>query len=245
MFSEFYEKWMAQLEDLLHQLLRAVSSNKPPSEQSGDQLESLVSEVTTHQKQYYAAKWAAAREDVLAIYVPSWLSPLEAAYSWVTGWKPSMAFKLIESLRKKSGSEWVELGGEKARRMGELRARIRVEEEKVEMEMERQQVAMGDRRMVELARLASRRGCSDEDEKRVEAAMKGLKAGLEKVMKAADCLRLKTLKGVLDILSPESKQCVEFLAAAFMLQIQLRKWGRRRKNDYQTETGGAQGLRLS
>jgi hypothetical protein len=60
----------------------------------------------------------------------------------------------------------------------------------------------------------------------VEVAMKGLMAGLEKVMKAADCVRLRTLKGVLDVLSP--LQCVDFLAATTMLQIQLRQWGKRR-----------------
>jgi hypothetical protein len=45
-------------------------------------------------------------------------------------------------------------------------------------------------------------------------------------MKAADCVRLRTLKGVLDVLSP--LQCVDFLAATTMLQIQLRQWGKRR-----------------
>ncbi|CAM8988096.1 unnamed protein product [Rhodiola kirilowii] len=244
-FSEFYEKWMVQLEDILHQLLKAINSNKhhqngnqsseisttSTEDNVDEQLESLVSKVTTHQKQYYAAKWAAAHEDVLAFYAPSWLSPLEIAYSWswVTGWKPSMAFRVLDSLRKRAGTEWPEGDNEKTRKMGELRVKIRLEEEKVERQMERQQVAMVDWRMVELVRLASRR-CEDaEDNKRieemVEVALRGLKNGLEKVMKAADCVRLKTLKGVLDILTPKSKQCVEFLAAALLLQIQLRKWG--------------------
>ncbi|KAF2303087.1 hypothetical protein GH714_013694 [Hevea brasiliensis] len=45
-------------------------------------------------------------------------------------------------------------------------------------------------------------------------------------MKAVDCVRLKTLKGVLDVLSP--LQCVEFLAGIGMLQILLRQWGKKR-----------------
>ncbi|KAL4388768.1 hypothetical protein GQ457_09G005260 [Hibiscus cannabinus] len=50
-------------------------------------------------------------------------------------------------------------------------------------------------------------------------------AGLERMMKAADCVRLKTLKGVLDVLNPS--QSLDFLAGTCMLQIQLRKWGQR------------------
>lgn len=100
-----------------------------------------------------------------------------------------------------------------------LRVRIKAEEERVEREMERQQVAMADRKMVELARLDG-----EAAEVEVEVALKGLVAGMEKVMKMADCVRLKTLKGVLDVLSP--MQCVQFLAATSMMQIQMRKWGK-------------------
>ncbi|KAJ9168696.1 hypothetical protein P3X46_020192, partial [Hevea brasiliensis] len=60
----------------------------------------------------------------------------------------------------------------------------------------------------------------------VQVALKGVIAGLEKVIKAVDCVRLRTLKGVLDVLSP--LLCVEFLAGIGMLQILLRQWGKKR-----------------
>lgn len=88
--------------------------------------------------------------------------------------------------------------------------------------MERQQVAIGDRKMVELARIRN-----DNDEL-VELALKGLRMSLERVMKMADCVRLKTLKGLLEILSP--LQSVDFLAAISTIQIQMRKRGRKRIN---------------
>jgi hypothetical protein len=168
---------------------------------------------------------------VLAFFCPIWGSPLENAYSWFTGWKPSTIFKLIDSTRinRVPGSSLAELTQEQLRKIEELRVKIRLEEEKVEREMERQQVAMADRKMFELARLTGRVKDSetmDQFDGLVEVAMKGLMAGLEKVMKAADCVRLRTLKGVLDVLSP--LQCVDFLAATTMLQIQLRQWGKRR-----------------
>lgn len=108
----------------------------------------------------------------------------------------------------------------------ELRLKIKMEEEKVE----RQQVAMADRKMVELVRMARRIKNGElmggQVVGLVEVALKGILGGMERVIKAADCVRLKTLKGVLDVLNPS--QSVNLLAGICMLQIQLRQWGQRR-----------------
>ncbi|KAJ0018000.1 hypothetical protein Pint_10381 [Pistacia integerrima] len=226
-FTEFFEKWVCQLDEHLQQLIKV---SKETTSNEADQ-QALVSKVTTHLKEYYTVKWALAHEDVLVFYCPGWISTFENAYSWITGWKPSMIFKLVESMRKARipGASLSELTEQQLKKIEELRVKIRLEEEKVERDMERQQVSMGDRRMVELSRLASRARNGDttvQVDGLVEVALKGLKCGLEKVMKGADCVRLKTLKGVLDILN--SKQCVDFLAGTCMLHIQLRLWGMKR-----------------
>ncbi|KAG6407271.1 hypothetical protein SASPL_130257 [Salvia splendens] len=222
-FSEFYERWIRQLEGHLRLLLVA-----PPQQQqqhSGEaDFRPIVNKLTAHHKEYYRIKWASAQNDALPFFAPEWLSPLENAYLWVTGWKPSLAFRLLDSLkeaRSESGSSLAGLSEDQVRGIEALRVRIKAEEERVEREMERQQVAMADRKMVELARLD---GEAAEVEVEVEVALKGLVAGMEKVMKMADCVRLKTMKGVLDVLSP--MQCVQFLAATSMMQIQMRKWGK-------------------
>lgn len=222
-FSAFHEKWLSQLEEHLQQLLKIPKDPSHEPEQAD-----LVSKLTAHHKEYYTAKWAAAHEDVLAFFCPVWLSPLENAYLWETGWKPSMVFRLIHSVRQTRvpGPTLANLTEEQLQKIEELRVKIKLDEEKVEREMERQQVAMAGRRMVELARLATRVRNAESASRidgLVEVALKGLLAGLERVMKMADCVRLKTLKGVLEVLT--SWQCVEFLAANSMLQIQLRKWG--------------------
>ncbi|XVE95772.1 hypothetical protein REPUB_Repub02eG0128600 [Reevesia pubescens] len=90
---------------------------------------------------------------------------------------------------------------------------------------------MADRKMVELFRLARRIRNGElvgQVDRLVEVALKGILAGLERVMKAADCVRLKTLKGVLDVLNPS--QSVDFLAGTCMLQIQLRQWSQKGPN---------------
>ncbi|KAJ6766940.1 hypothetical protein OIU79_022830 [Salix purpurea] len=231
-FSEFFEKWICQLDEYLQLLLKASEQRVINTVCDERELQTLVSKVTQHYKDYFTIKWCLAHEDVLAFFCPIWGSPLENAYSWFTGWKPSTIFKLIHStgINRVPGSSLAELTQEQLRKIEELRVKIRLEEEKVEREMERQQVAVADRKMFELVRSTGRVRDSETvdqfDGRLVEVALKGLMAGLEKVMKAADCVRLRTLKGVLDVLTP--LQCVNFLAATSMLQIQIRQWGKRR-----------------
>ncbi|KAL6544866.1 hypothetical protein OROMI_023728 [Orobanche minor] len=219
-FSDFYGKWMTKLEDLLQLLLRVSK------EQSGKpaDYEGMVNKLTAHHKEYYTFKWAAAHEDVVAFFTPVWLSPLENAHLWITGWKPSTAFRLIGPPDTAGPSGLTE---DQVKKIAALRMKMKADEERVEREMERQHVAVADRRTVELARLERRaeRSGSLEDAAMVsrflEVTVQGVLAGLERVMKMADCVRLKTLKGVLDILS--HVQGVEFLASVSMLQVQVRK----------------------
>lgn len=228
-FTDFYDKWVWKLEEILHQLLE-VSKQRTEVVKTEQELQVLVSKVTSHLKEYYTIKWASAHEEVLVFFSPAWLSPLENAYLWITGWKPSMVFKLLETLKKQaSGGDFV-MTEEQVRKIEELRKRTRMEEEKVEREMERQQVAMADRKMVELVKLTTRarNGGGGGGDAVAEVALKGVLAGLERVMKASDCVRLKTLKGVLDVLSP--MQCVDFLAANIAMQLRLRQWGKKKRD---------------
>ncbi|KAI6703611.1 hypothetical protein NL676_012747 [Syzygium grande] len=211
-FSDYFEKWVCRLEEYCHQL-HSASRETSITEQ---ELRALVSKLTAHHKEYYTAKWAAAAaavgggsDDFFAFFSPPWSSPLENSYSWLTGWKPSTAFRVLEALRAQGGH--LRDGGPD------------------------EEVGVAERRMVELARLAGRRGeaavtaaAGGQVDVLVDAAIKGLASGLERIMKAADCVRLKTLKGVLDELSPA--QSVEFLAAISALQVQLRRWGKRRQS---------------
>ncbi|XP_057985358.1 protein DOG1-like 4 [Hevea brasiliensis] len=212
-FSEFFEKWMCQLHEYLQHLRRASEDYRAKTGCEREQeLQALVSKVTQQYKDYYTIKWALAHEDV-------------------TRWKPLTVFKLGNSIRTNGvpSLSLVELTQEHMRNIETLRLKRRLEEEKVEREMERQQVVVVDRKMLELVRLVVRVKNGEEVrqvERLVQVALKGVMVGLEKVMKAVDCVRLRTLKGVLDVLSP--LQCVEFLAGIDILQILLRQWGKKK-----------------
>ncbi|KAF2303105.1 hypothetical protein GH714_013802 [Hevea brasiliensis] len=207
-FSEFFEKWMCQLNEYLQQLRRVSRDYRAKTGCECEQeLQALESKVIQHYKDYYTIKWALAHEDVLAFFCPTWICPLENVYSWVIGLKPSAVFKLVNSIRT-NGVPSSREGGEGN---GEATSDF------------------SNKKMAELVRLVVRVKNGEEVrqvEGLVQVALKGVMAGLEKVMKAVDCVRLRTLKGVLDLLSP--LQCVEFLAGIGMLQILLRQWGKKR-----------------
>ncbi len=67
-------------------------------------------------------------------------------------------FKLVNSIRTNGvpSSSPVELTQEQMRKVEALRVKIRLEQDKVERETEREQVAVADRKMAELVRLVVR-----------------------------------------------------------------------------------------
>ncbi|CAJ1961932.1 unnamed protein product [Sphenostylis stenocarpa] len=233
-FSQFYENWTGKLEEILQKLLQ-VSNQRTEVVKTEQELQALVSTVTSHLKEYYTTKWAAARADALIFFSPTWLNPLENAQLWVTGWKPSTVFRLVDNLKK---GDVLVMTEDQEKKTEELKKRIRMEEEKVEREMERQQVAMADRKMVELAkftnRLRSAGGAGgDKADAVAKVAVSEVIGELERIMKASDCVRLKTLKGVLDLLTP--MQSVDFLAANITTQLRLKQWGKKKKKDDMAE----------
>ncbi|KAL5732085.1 hypothetical protein ACHQM5_004742 [Ranunculus cassubicifolius] len=224
-FSVYYERWMT-LQGLNLQQLLSTPRDHPSSNVS--QHKSLVSRSLNLFKEFYTVKWEGAHEDVLGFYSSPWLTPLENAHIWMTGWKPSILFKLVNSLRhaRVPGSSLGEMDETQLKKMEKLKVRTGVEEQRVEREMERLQVSVADRRLVELAKLSGQMEISVEVNGLVDEAVNEVLVGLEKVMKMADYVRLKTMKEVLEVFSP--LQCVDFMAGFLMLQIQLRNWGKRR-----------------
>ncbi|XP_042487095.1 protein DOG1-like 4 [Macadamia integrifolia] len=227
-FSGFYKQWLKQQDANLKELLSA------PRDPSHEQLhQAIVSKVVTHYKQYYTVKWVAAKDDVLGFFCPTWFSSLENAYHWMTGWKPSLVFRLRTSLRQTRvpRASLVDMTEEQLEKIQKLMIRIKMEEDRVDREMERQQVSIANKPMVDLSRLATQVKNGEvvgELGKYVDVTLSSLLAGLEQVMKMADCVRLKALNGVLEVLNP--LQSLDFLAAIAMLQIQLRVVGKRRVN---------------
>lgn len=91
-FSKFFESWISEQSRDLEEL-RAAASADPPAPEA--ELRRLVGQVLGHYAQYYRAKAAAAADDVLCMFTPSWTSTTENLYLWCGGWRPTAAIQLL------------------------------------------------------------------------------------------------------------------------------------------------------
>lgn len=103
-FQEFFEKWTAEQKHLLRELVSAITT-PPPSTTTSTPLalalnkdsaaSGLVNQVIGHYEEYYQVKSQWAQKDVFVMLSPPWRTEFEAAFHWIGGWRPTMAFQLL------------------------------------------------------------------------------------------------------------------------------------------------------
>ncbi|KAH7860324.1 hypothetical protein Vadar_012140 [Vaccinium darrowii] len=224
-FHRFYETWFDNLHLLVDQLTQAP---KPPTTQDHHHLlHQLVQKTMGHYAEYYRVKSLAAKQDVLSVFAAPWSTSLERSLHWIGGWRPTTAFHLVytessimfesqimDILRGVRTGDLGDLSPGQFRRVSELQCDTVREENAITNELSEWQDGASDM----LGNL-----CGNIDEK-----IEGLGRALEK----ADDLRLRTLRNVVEILTPQ--QAVQFLVAAAELQFGVHAWGlnhdRRRSN---------------
>ncbi|KAL5188610.1 Protein DOG1-like 3 [Glycine soja] len=242
-FHKFFECWISEQKQHLKDLLAAASTQLI----SDEELHALNDKVVEHYEYYYKAKSRCAKQDVLAMLSPTWMSSLEEAFLWIGGWRPSMAFHLIYS---KSGLQFEarldevlqglrthdlgDLSASQLAQLDEMQRRTILEEREITDLMARHQETVADASMVELSHVvsemirANQRGEVDQSkeiEDKVESTLVLKEEGLEKILLKADELRFITLKDVVDVLTP--KQAIHFLIAAAELHLRLHEWGKK------------------
>ncbi|KAL2528302.1 transcription factor-related [Forsythia ovata] len=184
-----------------------------------------------HYEHYYKAKARWAKHNVLTMFNPSWMTTLENAFLWIGGWRPSMAFHLLysksgqqfearisELIRGVSTGDLGDLSPCQLSQVDELQRKTIREEKDISEKQAKLQETIADSSVVELSHVASELTRGGEavgdgiDEGRVEATLAAKEEGLVEVLQRADELRMKTLKEILNILTPV--QGVHFLIAA-------------------------------
>lgn len=253
-FQEFYEKWKKKQSQQLQELITASeqvssSSSAPANGTVSANLSALVKSVVEHYEEYYKAKSKWAEKNILLFLSPPWTSSLEDALLWVGGWRPSMAIHLLYS---KSGLQFEAKFGEliqgilltkhdlgdlspsQLSRVDELHRETVFEEQQITEKMAKQQEKAADGNMVELSHLVSEamreegKGIGSRDrvaeENRVESTLSPKEEGFKKILEKADNLRVRTLKSIIEILSP--MQAVHFFIAAAELHLRLHEWGK-------------------
>ncbi|KAL8131635.1 protein DOG1-like 3 [Apium graveolens] len=211
-------------------------------------LSQIVERVVRHYDKYYEAKSRCENQDVLAMLSPSWRSKLEDAFLWIGGWRPSMSFMLLysklglqveaglaELMRSVPTGDLADLSQDQIRRIDELQLMTIDEEKRVTEKMAKQQQKLADSSMTELSHVVTEMIRNNDNNRpeeigynsaQVRPVLKEKEDGLECVLHMADDLRIKTLKNVIDVLSPI--QGVHFLIAAAELHLRVHEWGRQK-----------------
>ncbi|XP_011075022.1 protein DOG1-like 3 [Sesamum indicum] len=238
-FEEFYIRWKEKQNLHLHDLITTATKPSPSSS-----FPALVDRVISHYEEYYRVKSKSIKTDVLLILSAPWKTGLEVAFNWVGGWRPSAAFHLLYS---KSGlqleaklseltkgvdmGDLSDLSSAQLSRMDKLQ-RITIQQEReISEKVAKRQERAADWEMVELSHdvseLARTQGGQSNNSKMaraVDSTLKHKEKDLQLVVQSADNLRLKTLKSIVDILSPI--QAVHFLIAAAELHLRIHDWGK-------------------
>ncbi|OAY77343.1 Transcription factor TGA7 [Ananas comosus] len=200
----FYEGWVAEQERIL-ELLVAAPRDRP------DLHVPLVARALAHYDGYRLRRSRVADRDVLRAFDPRWLTPLERSFIWIAGWKPALAFRFVP----RDGGVDDEAGGRAA--VEELRREVAEEERALAAAMARVQEGLAAPAVVEAVRRPGRNG-----EERANAAA-AVEDSLRRLLDAADALRARTVRTIVDVLQPW--EAVRFLAAAAQFHLGLRRAG--------------------
>lgn len=90
----FFREWMNRQEGVLTELQRSITS--PNSDESESGHSELLGRVMSHYTEYYVAKSRVGQDNVFLLFSPTWLSPLERSFLWIGGFKPGLAFQIVD-----------------------------------------------------------------------------------------------------------------------------------------------------
>lgn len=222
-FHRFHDSWTEQLRQLTTQLTKTLT--RPNSPDDHHKARDLVDQVVTHYEDYFQAKASLARSDVLALFAAPWASSLERALYWVVGFRPTTIFHLVytessirfearvgDILRGRHTGDLGELSPAQLARVSELQCLTVKEENEIGDELGAWQAAVAGAE----AQWAGLCGAGPDG---IEALLERLAPVVEK----ADDLRMRTIRRVVELLTPQ--QATEFLISAAELQFGIQGWG--------------------
>ncbi|GAB2287216.1 hypothetical protein Dimus_021598 [Dionaea muscipula] len=249
-FTKYFEGWLVEQNQDLTDLVAA--SRDESIADSDPELPELVSRVIGHYERYYRSKSRCTKRDVLAMMTPAWRSILEDAFLWIGGWRPSTIFHLLYSkcglqleaglddlLRGVSTRDLGDLSASQLAKVDELQRKTIQKEKELTEVLAAHQETVADPSMVELSHAVSEMMMNGREDigggsgvggesvnGRVESVLAPKEEVLQDVLQEADDLRLGTIKGVVEILTPI--QAVHLLIAGAELHLRIHEWGKKR-----------------
>ncbi|KAL1202427.1 Protein DELAY OF GERMINATION 1 [Cardamine amara subsp. amara] len=227
-FKKFQQSWIEQLKHSLSHLRSAQNHHRNSTTGEEELLRAAVERVMELCREYHRAKCAVTEKDVIGVLAAPWSSALERSLHWVGGWRPTTLFhlvytessilfesRIVDILRGFRTGDLSDLSPSQFRTVSELQCETVKEENAITEELSEWQDDASELVM----------GTSSDLDQRIRR--------LAEIVHRADDLRLRTIIGVVELLSPLQK--AEFLVAAVELRTGVSGWGtshdRRRSAD--------------
>lgn len=233
-FQSCYHHWLAQQRLDLDELLQALTHYPT----NLDYLKLITNKIINHFENYNNARAQLAKHDSPSFLAPTWGSTFENSFLWIGGCRPSLIVRLVyalcgshvnahfeEFLEGIRHGNLGEISSSQLKSIDDLQAKTVKEEDKLSSRVASLQEMIADEPLVLLANTCREVGETGGDEV-VDKAMDSHALDMYNVLIEADKLRMNTLKGMLDILTP--LQAIEFLVASKKLHLSLHEWSKRR-----------------
>ncbi|XP_027928927.1 protein DOG1-like 4 [Vigna unguiculata] len=212
-FEAFLQGWMVRQNDFLGELL---SAHQQYQEGRRVDVRPLIDRVICHYGQYFEEKSKIAHHDIFLIFSPPWFSSLEQSFLWVGGFKPGVAFQIVNTALG-------DLTQDQKEKLSQLKQETKMKERTFNDDLAKLQESVGDPPLVEMARNQGRLCINGSPVTDQGSVPNTFKEKLENLVANADALRTDTALKILKILRPG--QIVKFMASAAELQIKVRSWG--------------------
>ncbi|KAL0743612.1 hypothetical protein Bca4012_085125 [Brassica carinata] len=224
-FKKFQHSWVEQLQHHLNHLRSVQNHHRNSATGDEERLREAVARVMDLCREYHRAKLATTEKDVVGVMAAPWSSALERSLHWVGDWRPTTLFhlvytessilfesRIVDILRGFRTGDLSDLSPSqfrfkfvKGRTVSELQCETVKEENAITEELSEWQDDASDLVMGIVSNL----------DQRIRR--------LAEIVHRADDLRLRTITGVVELLSP--LQQAEFLIAAAELRTGVSGWG--------------------
>ncbi|CAO2833876.1 unnamed protein product [Amaranthus hypochondriacus] len=207
-FTIFLQNWLDHQQAYLNQLVEIKYSTETANKQQ------LIKKLHSHYANYYEEKSKIIWDDTILLFSPPWLTTLEKTFLWVGGFKPTLAFTLLEASVSNMEPSQVE-------KVQKLKSETIKEEHNLMEALVMVQESMGSRMLSSLDRHGD--GLVNGEVSEFDEVMQELKTSMARVIQNADILRRNTMMGMFGILDLD--QNLKFLIALLKYQLGVRAYG--------------------
>ncbi|PIA34005.1 hypothetical protein AQUCO_03900117v1 [Aquilegia coerulea] len=233
-FHRCFDSWVTQQKKDVEELLRA-KNEEPQNEETLR----LISEKNVEKyEEYFEKRSLLTKEDGFLSFSSIWCTSFEKSFLWIGGCRPTLSIQLVYTLcgmeleshlteffQGVRYGDLGELGNRQLCLINDLHCRTVQEEEDISSQLSSLQEVLGNESLFQEGNESSLTGDINgriHDYKSLDDHAHSI----TQILVDADMLRLKTVKELVNILTP--LQAVDFLVAAKKLYLSMHEWGRRK-----------------